>query len=122
MRRPVAGFSQRLPVFDPRSSHMGFVMNKVALGLVFFEYFGFTCQFSFHRLLHTDYLSSGAGTIGRLVADVPSGLSLTQNKKLQKKKTQRVCQMATLFSYFACKNLANDTEALVLRSRNTISR
>jgi hypothetical protein len=42
---------------------MGFLMDKVALGQVFFEYFGFPCQFSFHRLLHTHHLSSGAGTI-----------------------------------------------------------
>jgi hypothetical protein len=34
-------------------------------------------QFSFHRLLHIHRLSSGAGTIGQIVADVPSGLSLT---------------------------------------------
>jgi hypothetical protein len=40
------------------------------------EYFGFLSQFSLHRLLHT-HLSSGAGTIGQLVADVPSGLSVT---------------------------------------------
>jgi hypothetical protein len=34
---------------------------------------------SFHRLLHTrHHASSGAGTIGRMVAAVPSGLSLTQ--------------------------------------------
>jgi hypothetical protein len=52
-------------------------MDKVALGQVFSEYFVFPCQFSFHRLLHTHRLSSGAGTIGQLVADVPSGLSLT---------------------------------------------
>jgi hypothetical protein len=58
---------------------MGFVVDKVALGQVFSEYFGFPCQFSFHRLLHTHHhLSSGPGTIGQLVADVPSGLSLTQ--------------------------------------------
>jgi hypothetical protein len=31
---------------------VGFVVNKVALGQVFSEYFGFLCQFSFHRLLH----------------------------------------------------------------------
>jgi hypothetical protein len=58
------------------SSHVGFVVDKVALGQVSSEYFGFPCQFSFHRMLHT-YLSSWAGTIGQLVADVPSGLSLT---------------------------------------------
>jgi hypothetical protein len=27
--------------FDPRSSHVGFVVDNVALGHVFFEYFGF---------------------------------------------------------------------------------
>jgi hypothetical protein len=28
-----------------------FVVDKVALGQVFSEYFGFPCQFSFHQLL-----------------------------------------------------------------------
>jgi hypothetical protein len=64
--------------FEPESGHVGFVVDKVALGQVFSEYFGFTCQFSFHRLLHTHHhLSSGTGIVGQLVADVPSGLSLT---------------------------------------------
>jgi hypothetical protein len=57
---------------------VGFLVDAVALGQVYLEYFGFPCQFLFHRLLHIhDHLSSGAGTIGQLVADVPSGLSLT---------------------------------------------
>jgi hypothetical protein len=56
--------------------HVGFVVDKLALGHVFSENFGLPCQFSFHRLLHTHCLSSGAGTIGQLVADVRSGLSL----------------------------------------------
>jgi hypothetical protein len=30
---------------------MGFVVDKAALGQVFFEYFGFPCQ-SFHQFLH----------------------------------------------------------------------
>jgi hypothetical protein len=30
---------------------VGFVVDKVALGQVFSEYFGFPCQSSFHRLL-----------------------------------------------------------------------
>jgi hypothetical protein len=59
---------------------VGFVVEKMALEQVFSEYFGFPCQFSFHLLLHTRSLSSGAGTIGQLVADVPSGLSLIFNK------------------------------------------
>jgi hypothetical protein len=61
--------------FEPRSRRVGFMVDKVALGQVFSEYFGVPCQFLFHRLLHTDHVSSGAGTIGQLVADVPSGLS-----------------------------------------------
>jgi hypothetical protein len=45
------------------------MVEKVALGKVFFEYFGFPCQFSFHRLLH-NHLSSGAGIIDPIVVDV----------------------------------------------------
>jgi hypothetical protein len=42
----------------------GFVVDKVALGQVFSEYFGFRYQFSFHQQFHTHHhLSSGAGTI-----------------------------------------------------------
>jgi hypothetical protein len=51
---------------------VGFVVDKVALGQGFSDYFGFPCQFSFYRLLHTHHLSSGAGTIGQLLADVCS--------------------------------------------------
>jgi hypothetical protein len=64
---------------------VGFVVDKVALGRVFSEYFGFPCQFSFHLLVHTHHLTSGAGTIGQIVADVPSGLSLTQHQEIKKK-------------------------------------
>jgi hypothetical protein len=54
-------------------------------------YFSFSCQFSFHRLLHTHHhLSSGAGTIGQIVADVPSGLSLTQSLKIKLNKKSYV--------------------------------
>jgi hypothetical protein len=60
------------------------VVDKLALGQVFSEYFCFPCQFSFHRLLHNHHLSSGAGTIGQTVADVPSGLSLTPPKETKK--------------------------------------
>jgi hypothetical protein len=47
----------------PGSSPVGFVVDKVALGQVFSEYFGFPCQF--HQFLHNHpHLSPGAGTIG----------------------------------------------------------
>jgi hypothetical protein len=31
---------------------VGFVVDKVALGQVFSEYFGFPCRSSFHQILH----------------------------------------------------------------------
>jgi hypothetical protein len=56
----------------------------VALGQVFPEYFGFTCQ-SFHRQLHThNHPSYGAGTMGQTVADAGSGFSLTTPKETKK--------------------------------------
>jgi hypothetical protein len=66
LKRLVAGFPPRRPGFKPGSSHVGFVVDKVALGQVFSEHFGFPCQSSFHQFLHNyHHLSSGAGTIGQ---------------------------------------------------------
>jgi hypothetical protein len=68
------------------SVNVGFVVDKVALGQIFSEYFGFPCQFAFHLLLHIHHhLSSGAGTISQTVAAVPSELSLTPPKETRKK-------------------------------------
>jgi hypothetical protein len=45
---------------------------RLALGQVFWKYFDFLCH-PFHRPLHSQYYpSSGAGTVGRMVADVQS--------------------------------------------------
>jgi hypothetical protein len=56
----------RMPGFKHVSSHVGFVVDKVALGQVFSEYLGFSCQSSFHQFLHNHHhLSSGAGTTGQ---------------------------------------------------------
>jgi hypothetical protein len=80
------GFPSRRPGFESGLGHVGFVVDEVALGQVFSEYFGFPFKFSFHRLLHIHHhLSSGAGTIGQLVADAPSGLSLTPPQGTKKK-------------------------------------
>jgi hypothetical protein len=65
-------------------SHVGFVTDKVTLGHVFSEYFGFPCQLLFHQMIHT-HLRSGADIIGQIVADVPSGLSLSHHPKKLKK-------------------------------------
>jgi hypothetical protein len=72
--------SRRLPTVAARVRSQvrlrSICMDKVALGQVSSKYFGFPCQFSFLQMLDT-HLSSGVGTVGQLVADVPSGLSLT---------------------------------------------
>jgi hypothetical protein len=39
--------------FNPRSGHVVFVLDKVALGHVLFKYFSFSFQFSFRRTIHT---------------------------------------------------------------------
>jgi hypothetical protein len=73
--------SRRLPASAARvqagSVHVAFLVDKVALGSVFSEYFGFPCQFAFHRLLDNHHQSPGAGTVGQTVAAVPRGLSIT---------------------------------------------
>jgi hypothetical protein len=50
LKRLVAGFPPRRPGFAS-GQHVGFVVDKAALGQVFSEYFGFPCQ-SFHQFLH----------------------------------------------------------------------
>jgi hypothetical protein len=44
LRRSVAGIPPRPPGFKPWSSHVGSVLDKAALSLVFSEYFGFPCH------------------------------------------------------------------------------
>jgi hypothetical protein len=39
-----------------RAEHVGFVADKAALGQVFSEYLGFSCQLSFHQFLHHNHL------------------------------------------------------------------
>jgi hypothetical protein len=42
----------RRPGFEPGSGQVGFVVDKVALGQNFSEYFGFPYQFLYHQILH----------------------------------------------------------------------
>jgi hypothetical protein len=80
LRQLVAGFPPQRPAFEPRSGHMGFVVDRVALAQAISKCFGFLCE-SFHRLLHAhNHPSSGAGTVDQIVADIPSGLCLTPAK------------------------------------------
>jgi hypothetical protein len=56
-------------------------LEKLAMEQVSTKYFYFPYQFSFRQMFHT-HVSSGAGTIGKPVADVPSGLSLAPRKDI----------------------------------------
>jgi hypothetical protein len=66
---------------------------------------------SFHQLLHTHHLSSGAGTIGQIVAGVPSGLSLnpppTSKKKINKKFWGKQIAYFPLIRYGPHRKLKN---------------
>jgi hypothetical protein len=88
-----------------------FVVDKVAMGQVFSEYFGFPCQFSFHGLLHTHHLSSGAGTIGQLVADVPSGP--------HPKKLKNLLRLFTLKFYTTCFDQCGHHQVLKIMDEET---
>jgi hypothetical protein len=71
-----SGFSIQWPRFESRLRRMEFEVDKVAAGKISSDYFGFSCN-SFHGLLHIQHHpSSWAGTIGQIVADVPSEHSL----------------------------------------------
>jgi hypothetical protein len=99
LRRPLGraiaqAISRRLPTAAARARvkvrPCGICGGSSDTGAGFLLVFGFPGQFSFHRLLHTHHLSSGADTIGQLVADVPSGLSLTPPQETKKKKDIRL--------------------------------
>jgi hypothetical protein len=68
-----------LPEFESWSGHEEFVVDKAALGQDFSEYFYFPCQ-SFRHTHH--HPSSGAGTLGKISADVPNGLSFTSPQEI----------------------------------------
>jgi hypothetical protein len=61
-----------------RSRHVGFVVDKVALGQVSSEYFGFPCQSLFHKILHPHNHPGQA--------DVTSGPSWTPPRQLYQLK------------------------------------
>jgi hypothetical protein len=95
LRGLTAGFPLQQPKFNPKSSHVGSAVDKMALGQVSFKSFGFLCHISFHQTLHT-YPSSRAGIISQSVADAPSGLSLTPPHKKIKKKSYSATEPSTL--------------------------
>jgi len=51
------GFPPWRPTFSPRPVHVGFVVDKVAMGQIFYEYFSFPLSVSFHQCSILIYLS-----------------------------------------------------------------
>jgi hypothetical protein len=64
--RPVFWYFESRPGLAPRSVHVGFVVDKMALGQVFSESFGFPPSVSFHRCSIFTHISSGWWTMGPL--------------------------------------------------------
>jgi hypothetical protein len=81
------------------------------LGQVFSEYFGFPCQLSFHLLFQAHHhLSSGTGTVGQVVAHVPSGLSLTRPQKLKKKVKNAINYLVQMVNLGPVYKVRQDVE------------
>jgi hypothetical protein len=65
------------------------MVDKVAMGQVFSEYFGFPCQMSFHRLLHTHIVyHPGLVQYAKQWPTFKMDSFLTHLKKLKKKTTK----------------------------------
>jgi hypothetical protein len=64
---------------------VGFVVDKMASGQVFSEYFDFPCQPYFIPPTSSSPQSPGTGTIGQVLAAVPRGPSMDSISQLKKK-------------------------------------
>jgi hypothetical protein len=96
---------------------MVFVVDKVALGQVFSEYFGFPCH-SFNRLLRTPHHpSSTASTVCQMVADVPSGFSLTPCREY----TSFLQFLTRLLTEWAIRAFGQGSTLLLERRRGLIT-
>jgi hypothetical protein len=114
-RRLVAGFSLRRTKFDPTSSHVGFVVNKVALGQVCSNCLGFFCHFSSHLLLHT-HLSTRAETIGPIVAGVLSELTRTPPHELKHEVLRNINRLLSFYYILSILCSTDRTENTTYRS------
>jgi hypothetical protein len=85
LRRLVASFPLRPARVRVQVRSCGICGGQSGTGAGFLRVLRFPCQFSFHRLLHIHHLSTWAGRIRQLAADVPSGLSLTPPQETKKK-------------------------------------
>jgi hypothetical protein len=83
----VAGFPLTSVRVRTQGIHVGFEVDKAALGQVFSEYFSFSCH-SFHRLPNSHYHPSSRAGVGQIVA-YTAGFSLISPKKSNQPTTQK---------------------------------
>jgi hypothetical protein len=81
--------------FEPEYGQVGFVVDKVALGQAFSEYFDVSCQSSFQKILHPHNQPGQAGTVGqtwptcRVEPILKTPLTMIIKKKIR--HTSRIC-------------------------------
>jgi hypothetical protein len=99
LKRLVAGFQPRRPGFEPGSGQLGYVVDKVALGQVFPQYFGFPCQSSSRQKFSILTITWGRYNtpISQLVADVSSGPSLNSTPPHYAKLKKNMIKTEVLF-------------------------
>jgi hypothetical protein len=119
----VAGYPPRMTGLESKSDHVGFVVDKAELGMVFSEYFDFPCQ-SFHQLLHIHHgPSSGASTISQIVADVAQGKTWLTIRYVSKFKSRpqsysfsdcicKICGWLFHNCFLSCSSLLKDMQDL----------
>jgi hypothetical protein len=101
----VTEFPSPRPGFNPRSGCVEFVVDEVALGQVFSECLGFSCQFSFHQMLHTDLIR---GWYNRPISGQRTKWTQPHHTTTTKlKKATREELLETMFSMMALSRLYN---------------
>jgi hypothetical protein len=100
----------------------GICGGQCGTGTGFLQVLWFLCQFSFHRLLRSHHHpSSGAGSIGQIVTDVPSGISLT---KPQEKRSYEIKYIVMQYAlkcsqtYHLNVTFSHFPKGIIFRGRN----
>jgi hypothetical protein len=92
----ITGFPLWWLAFEPRSGHVGFVVDNVALRQVFSKYFSFRYK-AFHQLCHTHHYSSSKTGINKpLTSVIVDSVPL-----LPKKQNKNCCTLSFSVSYYS---------------------
>jgi hypothetical protein len=86
---------------------VGFVVDKMAPGQVFSEYFGFPCQPHFIPPTSPSSQSPGTGTIGQYMAAVPRGYPIWTPPPTIGNKKKKIIIIKKKETYIARNTLQN---------------